>query len=187
MTTIRVLEEAGFSEPVWIEGVKSRSKAMGCALAHRNALQYILEKNIFPALVVEDDILIHHRHEKVIVPDSADALYLGLSEYGIHGGKGVRRHAAERVSKDIHRLQNMLAAHAIVYFTKEYVEHLLHVNDIFVAMQTNQDKGRAETMKYWNVYGLSVPMFYQAGRYEEYTRITLPNPKMVSLDSFYRV
>lgn len=184
--TKSTLLEAGFTNIEWIEGVERKTKVIGCALAHAKALNYALEKNIFPFLIVEDDIVLYEKHEEVKIPDDADALYLGLSEYGLHGGKGVRKHAIERVNAKVFRLHNMLAAHAIVYFNREYVESLLKINSIFVGLGTNQDKGRAETMKYHNVYALSKPMFYQTDRHEEVTKIELPNRYSTSLHFFYR-
>ena len=184
--TEEVLAESGFTQVEWIDGVRARTRTLGCALAHKNALDHALERNVFPCLIVEDDIVLSKRYDKLSLPDDIDALYLGLSEYGLHGGRGVRRHAVERAGRGLYRLYNMLAAHAIVYFNREYVEYLLRVNKIFVDMGTNQDKGRAETMKYWNVYGLEKPMFYQDGKYETFTNIELPNRFSSPLSFFYR-
>jgi hypothetical protein len=180
------LRSQGFNDLTWVEGARARTKAMGCALGHKNALEYALEKDVFPFLVVEDDVLPYEQYETLTVPNDADALYVGISQWGLHAGVGVHNYAADAVSKDVYRLWNMLAAHAVVYFNREYVEFLLQVNDIFRRMGTNQDKGRAETMKYWNVYGLARPMFYQDGRYEKYTKFEMPSAERRSLDFFYK-
>ena len=176
---------AGFTDTTWVSGVRGKTRALGCALAHRSALEVILERDVFPCVVVEDDILPYEKQDLVLVPDNADALYVGISQYGIHGGVGIRNYAAERIDKNISRISNMLAAHGVMYFNKEYVEFLIRINKIFVDMKTNQDKGRAETMKYWNVYALNKPMFYQGGKYEQYTKFEIPDPFMRSLDFFY--
>jgi len=177
----------GFEDVTWVQGGLAKKQVLGCALGHRNALEYVLKQNVFPCLVVEDDVMPYAEPKVVDVPDDADALYVGLSIFGIQNGGGVPNFSAERVSDDVYRLNNMLSAHAIVYFNREYVEFLLQVNDIFRNMGTNQDKGRAETMKYWNVYGLAHPLFYQGGKYERYTKVDLPCPQMRPLSSFYRV
>jgi len=179
------LHSQGFRKLTWVEGARSRSKAIGCALGHKNALEYVLSQNVFPCLVVEDDVLPYEQYETLTVPNDADALYVGISQWGLHAGVGVHNYAADAVSKDVYRLWNMLAAHAVIYFNREYVEFLLQTNDIFRKMGTNQDKGRAETMKYWNVYGLARPMFYQSGRYEKYTKFEMPSAERRSLSFFY--
>jgi hypothetical protein len=176
----------GLEDVTWVQGGIAKNRTAGCALGHRNALEYVLEKNVFPCLVVEDDVMPYSEPKVVDVPNDADALYVGLSIYGLQNGGGVPLFSAERVTDDVYRLHNMLAAHAIVYFNREYVEFLLRVNYIFSKMGTNQDKGRAETMKYWNVYGLASPLFYQEGKYSRYTQFDLPCPQMKPLSSFYR-
>jgi hypothetical protein len=179
------LRSQGFRDINWVLGGRAGTKAVGCAIGHRNALEHALERNVFPFLIVEDDVVVYDFVKELEAPDDADALYVGLSTYGLRGPSGVPHYAATKVSNDVYRLWNMLAAHAIVYFNREYVEFLLRVNDIFTGMGTNQDKGRAETMKYWNVYALARPMFYQHGRYEEFTRFELPSSEMRPLSFFY--
>jgi hypothetical protein len=180
------LEAQGFEDITWIQGGVAKGRTLGCALGHRNALEYVLEQDVFPCLVVEDDVMPYAEPKVVDVPDDADALYVGLSIYGLQNGSGVPHFSAEKLTDDVYLLRNMLSAHAIVYLNREYVEFLLHVNYIFSQMGTNQDKGRAETMKYRNVYGLAHPLFYQQGKYERYTRVDLPCPQMKTLSSFYR-
>lgn len=55
----------------------------------------------------------------------------------------------------------MLSAHSIVYLSQSYINHIIRVCDFFISIKDHFDKGIAESMKYYNIYGLSDPIFYQ--------------------------
>jgi hypothetical protein len=112
-------------------------------------------------------------------------MYLGLSMWGLKNGKGQIGISAKKENGGVYRISNMLAAHAILYLNHDYAEFLRDSIPIFLEMQTNQDKMRAETMKYWKVYGNKIPMFYQNGKYEKYTRFALSERNTVPLRAFY--
>jgi hypothetical protein len=173
---ISELKNLGFKNIRRVTGVKNNKKALGVAMAHKRALETAI-KTKGPFIILEDDVLIKNFNPFVEVPEDSDAFYLGLSSWGIHNGRGVKAISAEKHSGQIYRLYNMLSAHAILYLNIDYAKFLLQSVDFFISIQTNQDKGRAETMKYWKIYGNSTPMFVQNGKYYAHTNINLATVK----------
>lgn len=170
-----LLDNAGFTNVHRFSGTSSNVKGLGCAISHNSILKELSgEKE--PFLVLEDDVAIHKIKETVNVPIDANAYYLGLSMWGIYDGRGHKKISVSKYSPGIYKLHNMLTAHAILYTDPEYVRFLAKATEFNVYVKTNQDKARAETMKYWNVYASQVPVFYQQGKYEKYTKFALPGP-----------
>lgn len=171
-----LLLEAGFVNINWHPGVLAESKAVGVATSHNNLLKELRNKDT-PFLVLEDDVSIFDLKTSIDVPIDADAYYLGNSCWGLYGGAGKRKISVSRYNENTHRVYNMLAAHAIVYLNQDYVKFLHQATSFNVMVKTNQDKARAETMKYWNVYSATTPMFYQNGRHEAFTKMVLPGER----------
>jgi len=180
------LSGAGFVNVRWVQTERHPKKTVGVAMAHSKVLKRALSDDNWPFIVLEEDVdFFRQVPDDLHIPKNADALYLGVSKWGLKNGKGGLHISVERQNGGVHRLYNMLAAHAILYASREYVEFLLSGIEIFSAMPTNQDKMRAETMKYWNVYALSSPIFYQQGRYMPHTKFALPGPTNKPLSYFY--
>lgn len=168
------LKQLGFKEVHRFEGVRRDPKREGIAESHQNMLK-LLSKTSLPAIVFEDDIEVHQFKNTITIPNNSDAFYLGNSCYGLFNGIGRKRISLEKFDENNFRIYNMLAAHAIMYLNKEYVDFLIKAIDFNIRIKTNQDKARAETMKYWNVYARQDPMFYQSGSHEQVTKIALPS------------
>jgi hypothetical protein len=180
------LAQMGFSNVIRVETERNDEKALGVANAQHKALSRGLAEWSGPFIVLEDDVeFFDHPPESIHVPTNADAVYLGVSQWGLRDGRGALGISVKRDNGGLHRVYNMLAAHAILYNSREYVEFLLRGIELFVSIPTNQDKMRAETMKYWNVYASSKPVFYQSGKYEKHTRFILPGIKNRPLSHFY--
>lgn len=173
-----LLEEKGFKDIRRVRGTPNKNKKVGVAHAHKAALLAGLRTN-GPFIVLEDDILEHKFKKEIQIPDNTDAYYLGVSKWGLQSGKGTQIISVERHDVNSFRLYNMLSAHAILYINLDYVKFLLKSIDFYIKIQTNQDKGRAETMKYWNIYGAKDPMFVQSGKYYEHTCFSLPGNSAV--------
>jgi hypothetical protein len=180
-----MLRRAGFKNIKKSPGVPDRHKASGVAKAHMAALELALSECKGPFIILEDDVQIEGLPRDTTVPSDADALYLGLSMWGLKNGKGHIGISGEKQNGGIYRMYNMLAAHAILYVNNDYARFILESIPIFLKMRTNQDKMRAETMKYWNVYACKIPVFYQSGKYEKYTRFTLNEQMVMPLVNFY--
>jgi hypothetical protein len=182
----KLLSEHGFSDVRKSDGVPSRVKSDGVARAHVAALQKALSECDGPFIILEDDVQINKFDPNIEVTYDMDAVYLGVSEWGLKDGHGQRKIAVKKENNGFYRALNMLAAHAILYISHDYARFLLENIPIFIDMGTNQDKMRAETMKYWSVYARRVPIFYQSGKYERYTNFILPGKTNVPLLEFYR-
>jgi hypothetical protein len=156
-----VLKHIGFKDIRRFPGYQIDTPKLGCATSH-NALLQILSGHDMPVIVVEDDINVNYGYTKEFdIPDDADAVYLGVSKYGLYHGKGFRRISAEVYDENLYRLYNMLGAHAILYLNNTYPAFLTNATKAMMDIQDNQDKARASTMKFFNVYALDRPMFYQ--------------------------
>jgi hypothetical protein len=179
------LKNAGFRNVKQSPGVIDKVKTAGVAKAHMVALEMALSECDGPFIILEDDVRIDDFQNKLTVPTNAHAIYLGLSMWGLKHGKGQMGISGKRDNAGLYRMYNMLAAHAILYIDQDYARFILDSIPIFLEMGTNQDKMRAETMKYWNVYATRNPVFYQNGKYEKYTKFRLSEDKMVPLKQFY--
>ena len=168
------LGSLGFKSVTRFAGFKEDLKRVGVAKSHQAILKELADSPT-PFIIFEDDIQVGQFVNEIEVPDDADAFYLGNSVFGLYGGVGKRKVSVQRLDRETFRLYNMLAAHAIMYFNNDYIKFLIQAIDFNLSIETNQDKARAETMKYWKVYGYHNPMFYQTGRHEAFTKIALPN------------
>jgi hypothetical protein len=175
----------GFTDIRRTPGVLDKDKAAGVAKAHLLALETALAECDGPFIILEEDVDFYGTNFDVYVPEDADAIYLGASMWGISNGVGKLMISVERANNGLFRLKNMLAAHAVMHVNHEYSKFLTKAIRVFIEMGTNQDKARAETMKYWNIYGTSRPIFYQTGKYMRYTKFLLPGETNTQLINFY--
>jgi hypothetical protein len=171
-----LLSELGFMYVNRFPGILDETKKVGVAQSHNQLLTYLKTKNT-PFLVFEDDIDVFSFKKEIEIPADADAYYLGNSVFGLYNGIGRKKISVSKYDRNSHRIYNMLAAHAILYLNPEYVSFLAQATKFNISIKTNQDKARAETMKYWNVYASTTPAFYQKGLHEQFTKITLPGPR----------
>lgn len=159
-------------------GFPSDKKINGVSLAHFNIMQSLQDYDK-PFLVLEDDVQINKFVRTLNIPDDADAFYLGVSCMGGYNGTDERQVSAEKVSRNVYRIYNMLAAHAIIYLNPDYVKEMIRVIDFCQKNDIPQDLGIVEVMKYWKVYGLNNPVFYQQGNYEKYTNLKIEEMNVV--------
>lgn len=154
-----MLTELGFETIIRVEASEfppDRHLA-GCSFSHFNALNEIDP----PFIIFEDDCRVKNFNPIIEIPDDTDAVYLGISSWGrmnSHSGPFVQ---FEKVDDNLVRVYNMLSAHAILYFSREYASlcskisiHASHISD-------HQDIGFAEIQRYYNVYAFDDPLFYQ--------------------------
>lgn len=172
--TRAMLEGLGFKDINRFEGVDIKEPKVGCAVSHNLLLEKILDVE-YPVLILEDDVDISQFNAEIEVPDNSDAVYLGLSKYGIYLNSPnqniVSKTKYDIIDKNICKLYNMLSAHAVILISKKY-KHSIY-NDIKkqIEIKDNQDKARARSMSRFNVYALRNPIFYQSGYNEYCTKI----------------
>lgn len=158
-----LLLKMGFETIQRIEGVlDSKNPTAGCSKAHHKALSSFEA----PFILFEDDCQLMEENFNPIIelPDNADALYLGISSWGRMNG-----HEGECVQYDqfeehpnLLRIYNMLGGHSIVYlndFYKKMCEKIAYHAGYVI--KDFQDIGFAEIQRYFNVYCLNNPIFYQ--------------------------
>jgi len=179
-----LLSNLGFKNIHRFSGIVGEPKRVGVAKSH-NALLKELSEEKTPFVVFEDDILKGSFNSEILVPNNADAFYLGNSAYGLKNGVGQKRIVSKHYYEDIYRIYNMLAAHAILYLNNDYVKFLAKATEFNISIMTNQDKARAETMKYWNVYAKDKPMFYQGGMHGPPTKINISSARSVGPENAY--
>jgi len=156
------LKEYGFKNITRVPGVVNSSAKIGCALAHVNALQMMKP----PFIILEDDALLHFQ-DFFEVPEDADAVYLGVSTWGREDGKSgpFARHTKAR--EGVSRIHNMLATHAILYLTQEYVEASIVAAQKGADLDQHWDTYCAEDLQpNFTVYALDKPLFYQTSSTE---------------------
>jgi hypothetical protein len=151
----------------------------GLAITFKNLFKKI-SNHQEPVLICEDDIKLNPKFilKRFEVPDDADALYVGISIYGVdthinpylsksspnysEGRNALdQRIRAVRISDDIYRIYNMLNAHGVIMINNEYTKFLEKSIQVAIDSGGHQDMVRAYTMPYWNVYALNIPMFFQ--------------------------
>lgn len=132
----------------------------GCATSHYN----IFESMNQPTVILEDDCVIVNNDTIIDVPDDADAVYLGLSNWGYLDSTSELQNFKYKRHKDydhIYRVDGMLATHAILYISQDYIDMSKRVAKWHAENDKHIDQGLALIQKYFNVYALGYPMFYQ--------------------------
>jgi len=177
--TRETLKGLGFKDIRRFNAILGKTTKEGCAKSHQAILKEIETDG--PFIVFEDDIEINSYFNPIIdVPEDADAIYLGLSTFALNENKTDKSLIADRIDEDTYRIYNMLAAHAILYMKKDYYKFISKAIDAMLRTDRNQDNARAETMKYFNVYALNHPLFYQGGKHRLVTRFDLSTIKIRS-------
>jgi GR25 family glycosyltransferase involved in LPS biosynthesis len=128
------------------------------------ALIAILSANLdTPVLILEDDVIFTGNAEFDYVED-ADAIYFGLSKCAGHPTENKNEGNAKFTPYSMSqvRVQNMLAAHAILYISRRYKEAIIDL------LQSNMDKvwemdvliSRIQSK--FKILANMKPMFYQS-------------------------
>jgi hypothetical protein len=176
--TESLLKKLGFKYVERFSAIRhDAGRIIGCARSHCE----ILSKKIKPPFIIlEDDCDLNREFvSEIDVPDNADALYLGISHWGRylnHSGPYVH---TERVDENIVRVYNMLATHAIMYLSDEYVDICKRISYHFgYEIENHLDIGFAEIHKFYNVYSFDEPLFRQY----EWSAVTTGKISEVSID-----
>lgn len=158
--TETMLKSMGFINVKRFSAIKHEAgRIIGCARSHYE----ILKEQTPPFIILEDDCTLNKNFvTNVEVPDNADALYLGISHWGRylnHSGPYVH---TTKINENIVRVYNMLATHAILYITQEYVNMCKRISYHFgYEIENHLDIGFAEVHKFFNVYSFDEPLFRQ--------------------------
>lgn len=158
--TESMLKNLGFKYVERFNAIRHEAgRIIGCARSH-----YEILKNIEPPFIIlEDDCAINRKFKSIVeIPDNADALYLGISHWGRYIGHSGPFVHTTKVNNEIVRVHNMLATHAILYQSKEYVDICRRVAYHHgYEIEDHLDIGFAEIHKFYNVYSFDEPIFRQ--------------------------
>ena len=162
-----LLKQCGFGTIIRVEGsYNPDNPPSGCAGAHYNGLCEIDP----PFVLFEDDCLLHNFKPIIEVPDDADGVYLGTSQWARYWQFSGPFVHYDIVDDNIVRVYNMLGGHSILYLTQDYVTMCqrisYHASEV---IGYNQDPGFAEVQKYFNIYSVNDPLFKQGGYNEAVT------------------
>lgn len=158
--TETLLKQIGFKYVERFSAIRhERGRIIGCARSHYE----ILNKATPPFIILEDDCSLNKEVPEVIdVPDNADSLYLGISHWGRylnHSGPYVH---TTKVDDEVVRVHNMLATHAILYLSEQYVDICKRISHHYgYEVENHLDIGFAEVQRFYNVYCLDEPLFRQ--------------------------
>lgn len=170
-----------------MDAVTCKPGWLGCGLSHVKALRQW--DGARPLLVLEDDVAItDHYNNEITVPDGAEAVYLGITEYGAADQVDYVGFTnfilAEAHDDRCARIYNMLASHAILHISKAWAQAAIDVMlHVMLDKTWDPDRGLASIQPDHQIYALIEPFFYQcaalqspevASLREASTKITLP-------------
>lgn len=158
-----MLSSIGFTNYERFSGIKAEG---GCRKSHYKLLSSGIKP---PFIVLEDDCALNVEVTEMEAPDNIDMIYLGISSFGYYNGN-ISTVLYNEVTDDISRIYNMLSTHAMLYLSERYVSMIKHIAE-YCSYKTSQpfDKSIAEIQKYFEVYALNNPFFYQDNYNKQYT------------------
>lgn len=162
----RLLLDNGFKNIKRFSG-KRAGKRVGCSMSHSALLQQIIKDNIYPCLILEDDLEIYNFRKIIEVPDDADAMYLGFSRYGWNHNQDEPFPKSLKITElnnEYHRLYNMLARHAIIHFSPAYDQVCVDMMHKFIEDPDTYKAGDVSISRFhpeYKIYALNEPVFYQ--------------------------
>lgn len=165
--TEKLLKEYGFKSFERFPATKAKGRSIGCSTSHAKALKYIVDNDIYPALILEDDVDIFAFRKTIECPDDADAMYIGFSRYGYNHNPDEpfpRSLKIKELGENYHRVHNMLARHAVIHLNKEYDLVCIETMNEFIKEPTKHVAGDIALAKIHpehKVYCQNLPIFYQ--------------------------
>lgn len=157
----RQLEDLGFKNITRIDAVEDKQNGrVGLSKSQLKALSQIPA----PFIILEDDADPKHFKPVIEVPDDADAVYLGNSQWGMlqsHSGFYLK-YKPVKGYKDIYKIYNMLSSHAILYLTDEYVGVCQRTTKYCAEeYPMPMDVPFAMIQRFYNIYTVNAPLFIQ--------------------------
>jgi hypothetical protein len=152
--------------------IEHQQGLIGCGLSHLN----LLEKITPGTTIFEDDIgYMPNTTTEILVPEEADAVYLGVSNHGYirtqpYGYKGVV--LASQYTSRCKRIFNMCSTHAILYLSERYIKSARDIVSECLQNGLPFDLGLASIHKDFNILTPNDPIFYQTEQ-PEFTKFSL--------------
>lgn len=158
---LKQLKNVGFKNINRIEAVEDKQNGkVGLSKSQHIALNQIKA----PFIILEDDADPKYFVQVIDVPDDADAVYLGNSQWGFqssHSGFYLK-YKPVKGYPEVYRIFNMLSSHAILYLKDEYVEMCKKTTKYCAEVYPMpMDVPFAMIQRFFNIYCLNRPMFVQ--------------------------
>lgn len=159
--------------PIIVPAIPCQEKCEGCVRAHMGALENAIQKNIFPCVIFEDDVVATEDFvPEFSIPVYADAVFLGISRYGMGDWNqmGIRGRIINKTDIctktdksciQYYQIFNMLSAHAIMYCTKKYAIKTLEILKACLTLKYINDVGTARLQAENTVLAVEKPFFVQ--------------------------
>lgn len=155
------LSNAGFKNITRIPAIEDKSNGrVGLSKSQLKALSQIPA----PFIVLEDDADPNSFRAVIEVPDDADAVYLGNSQWGFQNGHAGFYLKYKKVdgNSEVVRIYNMLSSHAILYLNQEYVDICKRTTRYCAEVYPMpMDVPFAMIQRFFNVYAVNNPIFIQ--------------------------
>lgn len=155
------LKDLGFKNINRIDAVEDKNNGrVGLSKSQFIALSQV----VAPFIVLEDDADPKYFKETIEIPDDADAVYLGNSQWGLmqsHTGFYLK-YKKIKGYKDVYRIYNMLSSHAILYLNQDYVKMCQRTTK-YCAEEYSMpmDVPFAMIQRFYNIYTINKPLFVQ--------------------------
>ncbi len=164
------LLDVGYSNIEFVRSIPAESGTNSLTLTNITIFEKEL-KGDKPFLVIEDDCQVYHMHSKLHIPDDADVVYLGVSDW-------VYPHSYETLGKGYHirpngpgdstdctetmtRIRGFTGGHAILFLNREYIRQFCTRMRPLLPQTIAHDLVFATMHSSFNVYALKKPMYYQ--------------------------
>lgn len=117
-----------------------------------------------PFILLEDDARpTQWFHNVIEVPEDANAVWLGVTEYGMDGSAPKAGAAKLTGHPGCPRIENMLGTHAILFLDTDFTEAVRDelLQTLRSSPQTPHDRVTAAMQEKWNIHGINPPLFFQ--------------------------
>ena len=114
-----------------------------------------------PILLLDDDIVYTNVPTDIAIPCDVDAIYVGLSCQST----GNVHTMFERYSDTYMRVLNMLASHAILYYSRNYKQAVLDILEKNITRPL--DVMVTHIQSQYQIIALKIPIFYQSMQYNQ--------------------
>lgn len=161
----------GLKDPVRVPAIKADPYQLGLAASNKNALLLGIKQKK-PFLVLEDDAYpLINIPEEIVLPDNADAVYLGCNTWGVPQNHILGDPATENGAQffkipennKVFKVKNILSSHAILYINPAFaIEAVKSLQKISLNHQEHLDIQfyKDGLFEKFNVY-VTGPIFYQ--------------------------
>ena len=155
------LKELGFTNVKRIKGIENKKNGrLGLSKSQHIALNQVPA----PFIILEDDCDPKYFIKSFNVPDDADAVYLGNSQWGLMQGQTgfYLKYKQAKDFPNLFKIYNMLSSHAILYLTDDYVRVCQRTTKYCAEeYPMPMDVPFAMIQRFFNVYTLNKPLFVQ--------------------------